>query len=78
MTSSRQPKTSLHYKLLVVSDATSEYTRLREAGLRIVDHLREQPWEQRRFIGVDPTGSVMTEVLEVIGPPSPEFLAQKP
>ena len=62
----------------VVSDATSEYTWLREAGLRIVDPLRDQPWGQRRFIGVDPTGSVMIEVLEVIGPPSPEFLAQNP
>ncbi len=60
----------------VVSDATSEYARLQEGGLRIIDPLRDHPWGQRRFIGVDPTGSVMIEVLEVIGPPSPEFLAQ--
>lgn len=58
----------------VVPDATSEYARLREAGLRIVEPLHDQPWGQRRFIGVDPTGCVMIEVLEVIGPPSPEFL----
>ena len=62
----------------VLSDATSEYAKLQEAGLRIVDPLRDHPWGQRRFIGVDPTGSVMIEVLEVIGPPSPEFLAQNP
>jgi catechol 2,3-dioxygenase-like lactoylglutathione lyase family enzyme len=62
----------------VVPDATREYTRLREAGLRIVEPLRDQPWGQRRFIGVDSTGGVMIEVLEVIGPPSPEFLAQNP
>lgn len=62
----------------VVPDATSEYARLQEAGLRIIDPLRDQPWGQRRFIGVDPTGSVMIEVLEVIGPPSPEFLTHNP
>jgi uncharacterized glyoxalase superfamily protein PhnB len=60
----------------VVSDATSEYARLQEAGLHIIDPLRDHPWGQRRFSGVDPTGNVMIEVLEVIGPPSPEFLAQ--
>ncbi len=60
----------------VVSDAASEYARLQEAGLRILEPLRDHPWGQRRFIGVDPTGGVMIEVLEVIGPPSPEFLAR--
>lgn len=62
----------------VVSDATNEYARLLEAGLHIIDPLRDHPWGQRRFIGVDPTGNVMIEVLEVSGPPSPEFLTHNP
>ena len=61
----------------VVPDATSEYARLQAAGLPIIYPLRDEPWGQRRFIGVAPAG-VMVEVLEVIGPPAPEFLAQNP
>jgi len=34
-----------------VSDATSEYIRLREAGLRILDPLRSQLWAQHRCTG---------------------------
>ena len=62
----------------VVPDATSEYARLQEAGLRILEPLRDMPWGQLRFLGVDPTGTVLIEVLQVIGPPTPEFLAQNP
>jgi len=58
MNNSRQPKNPRHYKLFAVSDATSEYTWLREVGLRIIDPLRDQPWAQHRFIGVEPTGCV--------------------
>jgi hypothetical protein len=42
------------------------------------ERLRDHPWGQRRFIGVDPTGNVMIEVLEVIGPSSPGFLTHNP
>jgi hypothetical protein len=41
---------------------------------KILHPLRDEPWGQRHFIGVDPQG-VMVDVIELI-PPSPEFLAQ--
>ena len=50
-----------------VSDAASEFERVREAGL-FVDHpLREQPWGQRRFGLRDPAG-VWVDVVEQIEP----------
>ena len=58
----------------VVPDATSEYARLRAAGLAILYPLRDEPWGQRRFIGVAPT-DVIIEILEVFGPPKPKSLA---
>lgn len=57
-----------------VPDAAAEYERLKEAGLRIVLPLRDEPFGQRHFIGVDP-GGVMLDVIEEI-PPSPEFAEQ--
>lgn len=57
-----------------VSDATAEYERLREAGMRIVLPLRDEDFGQRHFIGVGP-GGVMIDVIEEI-PPSPEFAEQ--
>lgn len=54
-----------------VSDAASEYERLKEAGLQIVLPLRDEAFGQRHFIGLDP-GGVMVDVIEEI-PPSPEF-----
>jgi catechol 2,3-dioxygenase-like lactoylglutathione lyase family enzyme len=57
-----------------VADARSEYERLRQAGLRIVLSLRDEPFGQRHFIGVDP-GGVMVDVIEEI-PLSPEYAAQ--
>ncbi|MGH3086285.1 MAG: VOC family protein [Rubrobacteraceae bacterium] len=57
-----------------VSDATAEYERLKEAGLRIILPLRDEDFGQRHFIGVGP-GGVMLDVIEEI-PPSPEFAEQ--
>jgi uncharacterized glyoxalase superfamily protein PhnB len=57
-----------------VADATADYARLQAAGMQILHPLRDEPWGQRHFIGVDPQG-VMVDVIELI-PPSPEFLAQ--
>lgn len=57
-----------------VSDAAAEYERLKEAGLRIILPLRDEPFGQRHFIGVDP-GGVMLDIIEEI-PPAPEFAAQ--
>ncbi len=57
-----------------VSDARAEYERLSEAGLRVVQPLRDEAFGQRHFIGVDP-GGVMVDVIEEI-PPSPEFAEQ--
>ncbi|MFZ4656410.1 MAG: VOC family protein [Caldilineaceae bacterium] len=57
-----------------VADATAEYDRLQAAGMKILHPLRDEPWGQRHFIGVDPQGT-MVDVIELI-PPSPEFLAQ--
>jgi len=57
-----------------VSDAQAEYERLREAGLRIVQPLRDEAFGQRHFIGVDP-GGVLIDVIEEI-PLSAEYAAQ--
>lgn len=57
-----------------VPDAAAEYERLREAGVRIVQPLRDEYFGQRRFIGVDP-GGVMIDVIEEISP-SPEIVEQ--
>lgn len=57
-----------------VSDAQSEYERLQNAGVRIVQPLRDEAFGQRHFIGVDPEG-VMVDIIEEI-PPSPEFAEQ--
>ncbi len=57
-----------------VSDATAEYERLKEAGVRIVLPLRDEGFGQRHFIGVGP-GGVMLDVIEEIEP-SPEFAGQ--
>ena len=57
-----------------VSDATAEYERLKEAGLKIVLPLRDESFGQRHFIGVGP-GGVMLDVIEEI-PPSAEFAEQ--
>lgn len=69
----REPSTGLLLNF-EVSDARSEYERLKGAGLRIVLPLRDEAFGQRHFIGVDP-GGVMIDVIEEI-PPSPEFAAQ--
>lgn len=57
-----------------ISDATAEYKRLKEAGLRIVLELRDEGFGQRHFIGVGP-GGVMLDVIEEIEP-SAEFAEQ--
>jgi len=52
---------------LQVEDASSEYTRVRDAGLRCDLELRDEPWGQRRFGVVDPAG-MWVDVVEQIEP----------
>ena len=51
-----------------------EYERAREAGLTILQELRDEAFGQRHFITVDPNG-VLIDVITPI-PPSAEFAAQ--
>ena len=52
---------------LQVTDAASEFERLRQAGLSIDHPLRDEPWGQRRFGLCDPAG-VWVDVVEQIEP----------
>jgi catechol 2,3-dioxygenase-like lactoylglutathione lyase family enzyme len=52
---------------LQVADATSEFERLRQAGVSIDHSLRDEPWGQRRFGLHDPAG-VWVDVVEQIEP----------
>lgn len=54
-----------------VADAAWEFTRLRAAGLQIVEPLRDEAWGQRHFIGAT-TDGILIDVIEVI-PSSAEF-----
>lgn len=57
-----------------VPDAGAEFERLREAGLTIVQPLRDEPFGQRHFIIRDPNG-VLIDIVTPI-PPSEAFLSQ--
>ncbi len=50
-----------------VGDATAEYGRLVDAGLRCELPLTDEPWGQRRFGVVDPAG-VWVDIVEQIEP----------
>ena len=57
-----------------VEDVDSEYARAQEAGIPILQPLRDEPFGQRHFITEDPNG-VLIDIIKPI-PPSAEFLAQ--
>ena len=57
-----------------VDDVDAEFARGLQAGLPIVQELRDEVFGQRHFIARDPNG-VLIDVIKPI-PPSPEFLAQ--
>jgi uncharacterized glyoxalase superfamily protein PhnB len=52
---------------LQVADAAAEFERLAAAGLRFDLELRDEPWGQRRFGVVDPSG-MWVDVVEQIEP----------
>ena len=52
---------------LQVADAAGEFERLASAGLRFDLELRDEPWGQRRFGVVDPSG-MWVDVVEQIEP----------
>jgi catechol 2,3-dioxygenase-like lactoylglutathione lyase family enzyme len=52
---------------LQVTDAASEFERLRQTGVSIDHTLRNEPWGQRRFGLYDPAG-VWVDVVEQIEP----------
>ncbi len=56
-----------------VEDARAEHNRLSEAGVHIVQDLRDEPHGQRHAIYRDPNG-ILVDVVTPI-PPSEEFLA---
>lgn len=42
---------------LQVSDATAEHARMKDAGVQIAYDLKDEPWGQRRFGVIDPSGT---------------------
>ena len=48
-------------------DAKSDYERLKNAGLMIYYHLKDEPWGQRRFGVLDPNG-MYVDIVEQIEP----------
>ncbi|WEX11232.1 VOC family protein [Chelativorans sp. AA-79] len=57
-----------------VEDVDGEYQRAREAGLPVLQELRDEEFGQRHFITADPNG-VLIDVIKPI-PPSTDFAAQ--
>ncbi|MEO0484846.1 MAG: VOC family protein [Pseudomonadota bacterium] len=57
-----------------VADVDALYTRVTQAGLRVLKSLRDEPFGQRHFIACDPNG-ILIDVIKPI-PPAQEFLAQ--
>lgn len=57
-----------------VEDVDQIYEGAKDAGLPILQALKDEPFGQRHFITKDPNG-VMIDVIKPI-PPSPEFLKQ--
>ncbi len=54
-----------------VDDADAEYSRLKAAGLEIVQDLVDKPWGERSFVVDDPNG-VHLYIYKTI-PPTPEY-----
>jgi uncharacterized glyoxalase superfamily protein PhnB len=52
---------------LQVDDAAAEYARVREAGLTCALDLKDEPWGQRRFAAIDPSG-MWVDVVEQTEP----------
>lgn len=53
----RQPHSGFGTWLTVeVDDVDSEYQRLEAAGANIVEAIRDEPWGDRHFVLVDPSG----------------------
>ncbi len=57
-----------------VEDVDREHRAIRNAGVEILQELRDEPFGQRHFIARDPNG-VLIDVIKPI-PPSEEFMAQ--
>ncbi|WP_309083124.1 VOC family protein [Chelativorans sp.] len=57
-----------------VEDVDAEFARVSQAGLPILQELRDEAFGQRHFITADPNG-VLIDVIKPI-PPSAEFMAQ--
>ena len=57
---------------LEVEDADRYYRKAKELGLTIEMSLRDEPWGQRHFMVVDPSG-VLVDVVKLIEP-SKEFI----
>ncbi|MBB2974037.1 VOC family protein [Mesorhizobium sp. RMAD-H1] len=57
-----------------VDDVDCEYQRAQEAGLPILQELRDEAFGQRHFITADPNG-VLIDIIKPI-PPTAEFAAQ--
>ena len=56
---------------LQVEDAAAEYQRLKDIRVSFAYHLRDEPWGQRRFAMVDPSG-LWLDIVEQTEP-SPGF-----
>jgi catechol 2,3-dioxygenase-like lactoylglutathione lyase family enzyme len=52
---------------LQVEDAAAEHSRLTAAGLSCALELKDEPWGQRRFAAIDPTG-IWVDVVEQTEP----------
>jgi catechol 2,3-dioxygenase-like lactoylglutathione lyase family enzyme len=54
-----------------VDNVDDVHRRLADAGVRMARDLRDEPWGQRHFIAIDPSGT-MVDVITAI-PPSSEY-----
>ena len=54
-----------------VADVDAEFARLKAAGVRIQEELRDKPWGERSFVINDPNG-VHVYIYKAI-PPTPEY-----
>jgi uncharacterized glyoxalase superfamily protein PhnB len=50
---------------LQVADATAEFEKVRASGARIAYELRNEPWGQRRFGLIDPSGTWVDVVQQI-------------
>lgn len=61
---------------LQVSDARSDFERLKKAGLKINYEVKDEPWGQRRFGVIDPNGMYVDVVQQI--DPVPGFWEKYP